>query len=185
MSRIIPLLLVAVAVGVILAYVHPTYTVSIADIKSEIKGYDGALEAARMFAEREAELVNQRNGIDPSGLIRVEQFLPDNVENVQLFLDLDSLASRTGMTIQDLDVSEVAAPATETQVEDASSLGLDAPIDHIDLTLSASGTYASMRAFVEGTEQSLRLLDLMEITLQDSATGVYSYDMRFRLYWLR
>ncbi len=184
MSRILPLLLVAIAVGVILAYVHPTYTLSIAQLKTEIKGYDGALDAARMFSEREAELVNQRNGIDPAGLARLEEFLPDNVENVQLFLDLDSLASRTGMTIQDLDVSEALAPTSDAG-DDASSLGLDAPIDHIDLTLSATGTYASMRAFVEGTEKSLRMLDLMEIALQDSPTGVYTYDMRFRLYWLR
>ncbi|MBU0750453.1 hypothetical protein KKH15_02965 [Patescibacteria group bacterium] len=180
----LPLVILAISVGILLAYVHPTYSVSVTSLQNEIKGYDSALDAANMFASREAELINQRSNIDPSGLDRLEAFLPDGVDNVQLFLDLDALAGRTGMTILDLDVSDLSAAGAPKEGESA-SLGQQAPVDHIDLTLSATGTYTAMRAFIAGSEQSLRLLDLVDLTVKDSEKGLYTYDMKFRLYWLR
>lgn len=185
MSRITPFVLLAISVGLLAGYVHPTYTVNIAELQAEIRGYDNALAAAEQFAEREAQLVQQRAAIDPAGLARLEAFLPDGVDNVQLFLDLDALAGRTGMTIQDLDVSDPGSATQQGQTDGSVSLGTEAPVEHIELSVSASGTYAAMRAFIEGTEQSLRLLDLVDLTLTDSTSGIYTYDMRFRLYWLR
>ena len=55
----------------------------------------------------------------------------------------------------------------------------------IDLTLAATGTYEDLNTFLAGVELSARLLDMRELSVAGSDTGVYDYTMTLRLYWLR
>lgn len=193
MIRLLPIVPFLAALGLFFGYVHPTYTGSISALDSEIKSYDAALDAADRFREREAALSAERAAIPPEGLARLEAFLPDGVDNVQLILDLDALASRSGLSLTDFDVAtgDVSTDSTSPNPGGAIlpgegvELGSAEPVDSIDLSVTATGTYGSLRAFLTGVERSLRLLDLVELTVEDSETGVYSYDMTFRLYWLR
>lgn len=199
MTRLFPIVPFLVALGLFFGYVHPTYTGSISALNSEIQSYDAALAAADRFAEREAALNAERAAIPQDGLARLEAFLPDGVDNVQLILDLDALASRSGLSLTDFDVATgnastdtssqapVGGPGPDGAIAPGGGVELGGadPVDSIDLSVSATGTYASLRTFLAGVERSLRLLDLVELTVEDSDTGVYSYDMTFRLYWLR
>ncbi len=150
-SRLLPILIIIGAIGLIAGYVHPTYTGSVAELRKEIHDYDTALAAAKQFKQKEAELARQKANIAPEELERLEAFLPDSVDNVQLIVDLDALADRTG----------------------------------VDLSEYAVGTYDAFRTFLDGIETSLRPLDVVELSVQDSATGVYTYAMTLQLYWLR
>lgn len=181
-SRIIPVLLVLIAVGLFFGYVHPTYGENVAALRAEIRGYDAALRAANAFAEKEAYIARERASIPESDLARLSAFLPDGVDNVQLILDLNALATRSGLTLSDFDVVENRASDSGSAMF---ALESDSPVDSIDLSLTAVGTYASFKAFLAGTERSLRLLDLVELTIDDSETGVYAYGMTFRIYWLK
>jgi hypothetical protein len=42
-----------------------------------------------------------------------------------------------------------------------------------------------MQTFLTGIEKSARLLDVQDILVTGSDTGVYTYQMTMRLYWLR
>jgi hypothetical protein len=203
MTRLVPFLCVALAAGLFFAYINPTRTGSITDSRAQIASYESALAAADRFSRKQGELVVARANIPSEGLARLESFLPDGVDNVQIILDLTALAARSGITLSDFDTTESAsatgaagsapqggaAPATASGAVGAGASGglpfesVD-PIDSIDLTVSATGTYASFHAFLEGIEQSLRLLDVVSISVSDSETGVYTYDMTIRLYWL-
>ncbi len=182
MSRIIPVVFILIAIGIFFGYINPTYSGEVRALQDEIRSYDAALRAAEAFREKEAQLMLERNGISQEGLARVESFLPDGVDNVQLILDLNALASRSGVVLSDFDIAESAneqaqGGALELESEDA--------VDSLDLTVSATGTYTGFKTFLEGAEWSLRPLDLVSLEIQDSATGVYTYQMTFRIYWLR
>lgn len=180
MGRIFPVVLILAAIGIFFGYVNPTYSGNVASLREEIRSYDAALRAAEAFREKEAQLMLERNGISQEGLERLESFLPDGVDNVQLILDLNSLASRSGVSLSDFDIAAPAAEqsgALELESEDA--------VESLDLTVTASGTYSAFKTFLQGAEWSLRPLDLVALEIQDSQTGVYSYQMTFRLYWLR
>lgn len=185
-SRILPLIFVLAAIGLFFGYVQPTYSGSIATLETEIKDLDTALVAARAFKEKEVELTQERGTIPPAQLARLESALPDSVDNVQLIVDLNSLAARSGVQLSQFDIvggSTDAEGAVALPSESVLSTG--EPVESIELSVSATGTYASFRTFLEGIEMSLRPLDVVELSVQDSATGVYTYDMTFRLYWLR
>ncbi len=181
MSRLIPVALVLIAIGLFFGYINPTYGGRIAELRTEIKSYDAALDAAKKFVAKETELKLQRDSISDESLARIEAFLPDGVDNVRLILDLNSLASRSGVVLSNFDTS-----ATATSNEgDKLSLASAGPVDSLDLSVSATGNYNSFKAFLKGAEWSLRPLDLVDLAIEDSSTGVYSYTMTFRIYWLR
>lgn len=186
-SRLIPLLLVVAAGGLFFGYVQPTYSGSIATLTSENKNLDTALLAAREFKEKEVALTRERSTIPADQLARLESALPDSVDNVQLIVDLNSLAARSGVQLSQFDVSGGEGTEGETAVAVANDAALASgePTDSLEVSVSATGTYASFRTFLDGIEKSLRPLDVVELSVQDSSTGVYTYNMTFRLYWLR
>jgi len=191
MSRLLPSIAILLAIGLFFGYVNPTRTGSVASTKAQIASYESALEAADRFKEREAELIVAQANIPSDGLARVESFLPDGVDNVQTILDLNTLAARSGITLSDFDTSADSTSSGESPqgpgAAGTPSLGFntDGPIDSLEITVSATGTYSSFRNFLDGIERSLRLLDVIAVSVTDSTTGVYTYNMTIRLYWLR
>lgn len=182
MSRITPVVLVLIAIGLFFGYINPTYSGPIADLRTEIRSYDSALVAAKKFNEKESELIAQKGSIASEDIARVNAFLPDGVDNVQLILDLNALASRSGLSLSNFDIS---VSKNDQNPGDKLSLASESPIESLDLSVTATGNYASFKSFITGAEWSLRPLDLVELSVDDSATGVYTYNMTFRIYWLR
>jgi len=182
-GRILPIFVLLLAGGIFFAYIHPTYTGAVAIQRAKLKSYDSALAAAQTFRQKESELVQRQEALPENGRARMEVFLPDGVDNVQLIVDLNALASRAGMRIADFDINK-------TQFKDEIVAGRVAPegagaTDSLEITVSALGSYSAFRTFLEGVEFSLRPMDLVGLTIQDSETGVYTYEMTFRIYWLR
>lgn len=180
-DRILPLFALIVAIGIFFGYVRPMWSDTIASINETIVSDDKALAAASDYTARQNVLASARDAIDPESLKRLTVFLPDSVDNVGLILDLNALAARSGLSISNIDVTNTsdtrsASPAVSTKRTD--------PISSIDLTLSAVGTYTSLQAFLTGVEKSARLLDVRDITVKGSDTGVYSFLMKLRIFWL-
>lgn len=193
MSKALPVLFLLIAGGIFVGYVHPTVTKDIAAARAQVKKYDAALAASTRYEQKQAQLATEEQALPEDGIERLEQYLPDNVDNVQLILDLDGLASRSGLTITNFNTteSEVSTKGDSVEVEGGPAptgqvLSLDPskPYESLDLSITAAGSYAQMRAFLDGVESSLRPLDLIQFQLTDSPTGVYRYQMTFRLYWL-
>lgn len=183
-SHILPALALMIAVGVFFAYVNPVWSGPIAATKAAIASDVKALAAAKEYTAKENELARARDDIDPANLERLETFLPDSIDNVGLIVDINALAARSGLSISDVDVARSDARGVQS-----SSAGLSSsqasPVGSVDLSLSAIGTYKALQTFLVGIEKSARLLDVRSIAVESSNTGVYSYDMTVRLYWLR
>ena len=194
-NPIVAIVLIVIACGIFFAYVSPTYYGAVATDQEQISAYDNALAAAATYQAKVGQLEVQRNAIPPEQLARLEKFLPDGVDNVQIILDLDALAARSGLELAnfgttDSSASSNPAPAASTpslvpgQASAAASRS-SAAIDSIDVTVSATGTYQSLATFLQGVESSLRLIDVVALTVKQSDTGVYTYQMTLRLYWLQ
>lgn len=178
-DRILPILALLLAVIVFFGYTNPTYSGSIAEQKAAIASDDGALKAAADYAQKASELAALESTMDQGLIDRAKTLLPDSVDNVGVILDLDALAARTGVTLVSINVAQ---PAAGSNTGDA--IG-HSPVASVDLTLSAKGTYGAFRTFLTGLESSERLLDVTDLSVSGSDTGVYTYQITARLYWLR
>jgi hypothetical protein len=192
MQRLIPVIAIIFAFAVIMLYIRPTYSVAIHDTRQQIDSFDAALTAADRFQQKEAELTQARAQIPAESLARLNAFLPDGVDNVQLILDMDALAARSGITLSDFNIDDASSGSTDpTQAAPSApgapalSLMSSSAVDSINLTFKATGTYTSFRTFLAAIENSLRPLDIVDLSVDESATGVYTYNVTVRIYWLR
>lgn len=178
-DRLLPFLALLVSAGIFFGYVGPTWSGEIAVANAAITNDNNALVAANAYTARQSELSSESNAISQTNLTRLSTFLPDSVNNVGIILDLDALASRSGLLLSNADIATNATNNTSTAATGGS------PVGSVDLSLSASGTYAALQTFLKGVEMSERLLDVRNLTVNGSDTGVYTYQMTIRLYWLR
>lgn len=179
-GRILPTLAILLSVGIFFAYVKPVWSGPLKETREAIANTERALVAADEYKKRQNELAAARAAIDPENLDRLSVFLPDSVDNVRLILDINALAARSGLSLSNIDVimsnTSVPAPAPTSRAN---------PVGSVNLSLSAIGTYAALQTFLVGIEKSARLLDVRDIVVKGSDTGVYGYQMAIRLYWLR
>jgi len=188
-SRALPIFALFIAIGIFFAYVSPTWNGPIATTRAAIEADKKTIAAAKEYAEKQNELASARNEIDPANLERLAVFLPDSVNNVGLILDINALAARSGLALSNIDTLNAprAAENGGTYVgEGGGALSARSdPVSLVDLSLSAIGTYTGLQSFLLGLEKSARLLDVRDIVVKGSDTGVYTYQMNVRLYWLR
>jgi hypothetical protein len=182
-SRIIPSLALVVAAAVFFLYVGPTWRGPIAVAKATIASDEAALVAAKEYSDQQNQLAAARDAIDPANLTALATFLPDSVDNVRLILDLNALAARSQFSLSSINVAHDAGsvPSTSGTLPSSGS----GVVGSVDLSLSGVGTFNALQDFLSGVEKSARLLDVRDLTVRTAETGIYSYTMVLRLYWLR
>ena len=185
MNRLVSLILIVGAFGIFFAYVHPTYTGPISILRSEVGSLDRTLATAQQFRVAQARLVVERENMPQDQLERLKTLLPDNVDNVQLILDVDGVATRHGVRITDIGVEERDADQVDEFGDQGIILESSRPYASLDLTFSAIATYQQFKDFLRDLERSLRVLDVVGIEFRQTETGVYTFDVAIRVYWLR
>lgn len=185
-GRILPIFLIILAIAIFVAYIDPVYTKDIVPLKAQIKEYDSTLKAAEDFNQKEAQLATARNAIPDTSIARLDAFLPDSVDNVQLILDVTALATRAGLKLTDFstDANNVAVGGSD-QSSGQLPLSTGQKFGSLRVDVKASGSYAAFRAFLSGIEQSLRPLDITDVSITNGANGLYTYDIIFTIYWLQ
>ena len=190
MQRLLPIVFILIAAGIGFAYIYPTFNGTIAAEQQQIASYDSALKAAAQFPKKENDLISARNALPPEQLARLQEYMPDGVDNIQLILDMNALASKYGVALSGFSIqsnstaSPDAAAGNASDTPSGAAFQSTATTNSLDLSVTATGTYNAFQAFLTAAELSLRPLDITQLTLKDSTTGVYTYTITFRIYWL-
>lgn len=183
-NRIVPLFAFIIAIVIFFTYIEPTWTGSIAAAKAAIGTDNQTLQIAQNYSTEQDKLNSEKNAIDPANLTRLQAFLPDSADNVGIILDLNALAAHSGIVLSKVDVAANSNGSSNTAAANSGNV-VQNSINSVDLSVSAIGTFAALQTFLASIEQSERLLDVQKLSVTGSDTGVYSYDMTLRLYWLQ
>ena len=208
--------LIIAIVGVVLSgavffwYTKPAYDSSLA-LKASIAQSDAALDKAAELQKLRQTLLSRFNTFDPADLDRLQKLLPDHVDNVRLILDLDNLAERSGLALQNVDVSSVQKQTAKSQTALGAIGASSQKYDSLTLTFSTIATYSDFILFLTDLESSLRIVDLVSLTISSASgasaaapsaanafpasnarnsTGprtepLYTFTMTLRTYWLK
>lgn len=190
MSRtLIALTFLAGAGALFFFYTKPAYD-GVRVIQQQITQYDQALTKAAELQRLKQSLLSRFNAFNPEDVDRLHKLLPDHVDNVRLVLDLDTLASQHGFALQNVVID---APMKDTK-------GKNEPIvigpnrevyDSLTLRFATSGTYPNFVDFIKAVETSLRLVDVVSLTMDADAGDpggsdpLFRYDITLRTYWLK
>src|SRR3989344_2079727 len=172
--------------SIFFAYTKPSYA-NIGILKAQIAQYDEALQKAAELDERMSELLNKRNSFSQADIDRLQLMLPDHADNIALILELDSLASHYGMALANADVTADSSTAGGGEESAGDVIGNTPSYSTITLHFSTFGTYEHFRSFMRDLETSLRLVDLVSLTISPDLAikGSYSYDVTIKTYWLK
>ncbi len=171
-------------------YTKPTYD-GVQSIRMESAQYDAALAKANELLQLKQTLLSRYNSFSAGDRDRIGKLLPDHVDNVALILDLDNLAAKYRMPIENVDVSTPASSASgQSGIATIGSNGQK--YDSVTIRFTTRGTYTDFMTFMKDLEAALRVVDLVTLSLTPdiSSNGPngepgYSYEMTLRTYWLR
>jgi hypothetical protein len=139
MYRLLPFVLILAALGILFGYVNPKYTGDITSNNQTLAASNAALAASQDFMSKENQLIAQRNSIDPANLARLQTFMPNSIDNIQLITDVSALIARSGLSLTSISVSAnaVAAPSaggTSGTAAAVGSGGTNEPVSQIHST---------------------------------------------------
>ncbi len=198
---IIPAILIGVAIAGFFMFAKPFYA-DITNLKNQVISYNEALNNSKALENARDELTKKYNSIDPENLAKIVKFLPDNVDNVRLILEIQNIASPYGMLIKDIKYD--TADKNNTQKLTPLQLSQQADIKQSskdygtwNLEFSTEGTYTNFLNFIKDLEKNLRIVDVSSIEFSsdlDTSKGKgaspassdsYKYAFKIKTYWLK
>lgn len=209
MRLIIAIIGVVFAGGVFFFYTKPAYD-SVQEARLNIAQYDAALGKATELQTLKQTLLSRFNTFDINDLDRLQKLLPDHVDNVRLILDLDNLAGRYGLALQNVDVSSSQKQVAKNQTALGAIGTSNQKYDSLTLSFGTTATYTEFVQFISELESSLRIVDLVSLSITSgvgtgsSAANVtnafpitgtkttlakseplYTFNITLRTYWLK
>lgn len=188
MSRMITAAVILLAAGAIFFfYTQPTYD-SLQQARAQSDEYDQALAKAAELQQLKQTLLSRYNSFSPADLSRLQTMLPDSVDNIRLILDLDNMAEKYGMALQNVVINApMSAPAGA--INTLSTGGQK--YTSLTMQFSTQGTYSQFKLFLNDLQQSLRIVDLEQLAIQAGAPApkggepTFTFNMTVRTYWLK
>ena len=198
---IISLIGLVIAGAAFFLYTQPAYNNTNA-LQAQIDRYNQALVKSAELQKLKNTLLSRRNAFDPQAIDNLHKMVPDHVSNIQLILDLDSVAGRFGMNLQNVVISNPAGESADKTVIGAINAGKQ-KYDSLTLKFTTRGTYSNFVQFMQELESSLRIVDVVSLSLAQggsiagasqagdgarvtvSPESIYKYDITIRTYWLR
>lgn len=179
MRTLLPVLFVVIAGGIFFGFIDPAYN-RIQELRGEEAQFDQALTRSKELQSVRDQLLSRYNTFSQSDLERLEKLLPDNVDNVRLILDVDTLSAAYGMRLRNVALESNESRSARGQVGSGESRH-----DSLILSFSVTGSYDTFRSFLEDLERSLRLVDVGTVSFSGAASGIYDYSVALKTYWLK
>ncbi len=197
---IIALILSGISIFIIFAYVKPTYN-DTKTILATTAQYDKALAKAREIQSLRQSLLSEYNLFSDANRKKLKKLLPDDVDNVRLILDIDGIATTRGIRIGSVKVDKKnkkssSAAQTDSAIGFASAETESQKYETIILRFTATAPYEEFKLFLRDLEQSLRIVDLVELKITQASTqrdsagnsigpALYKFDVGIKTYWLK
>lgn len=180
MKLLLPLILVAVA-GVVFFQLTDPILAQVDELKIEQARLNEGLDNAKALRRVLEELLATYNSFNQADLERLNKFLPDNVDNVRLIIDINSIARPYNMTIRDLKIKADEDKGEASVIEGGDKMNKGA----ITLGFAVTGSYANLQAFLSDLAKSLRLVDISAVNFKSTPEGFYEYNIEIQTYWLK
>ncbi len=157
-------------VGIIFTYVQPTFA-EIGTMQTTIAQYQEEQRKVNEVNAQLARLVDEVNIITSSDMRALMTYLPDEVDHVAVSRDIFIMAELAEVYLEDVTYDGVLVDAL------GSEAGAELmPTQHAFST-SISGTYDQIKTFLQMLEQNNYPLDIKELTMVGTETGIISTNL--------
>ena len=154
---LMPMLVIAVAMGVYFLYIDKTWK-GIAEFQAQEKAVEGLLLDAQNAREALDKVVAESRSFPTDADARLKILLPDTLDPTKLVIDINAIAELHGLTLR--------SPLVEVSQHEP-----DMPKDYLTHTIrfKVISTYDIFRAFLKDVESSLAIRDFAGISIESSS----------------
>jgi hypothetical protein len=174
------IILILISIGLFYTFIMPEYG-KVQARQAEAAGYNDILGRVSDLSEKRDELLLKYNTIPKVQLENLTKILPDNVNVVELALNLDTIASKYGISIKNVKTVDDKADTSATAVKTVTASGLQ----KVRITFNFTTTYANYRKFLADLEQSLRIIEVRNVSFTTADNGTNDFQMQIETYWLK
>jgi Tfp pilus assembly protein PilO len=174
------IILLLLSVGLFYTFTNGQYQ-DVKKLHALSSEYKGILRNIAAIVELRDRLQVTYATLPVAEIERVSKVLPDNIDTVRLALDLDSMASRYGISIDSIKVEVGAAGGTDLVV-----LPEYAEVyDKATVSFSFVSNYGNFMRLLADVEKSLRIMDIKSVSFESNESGLYEYEISVETYWLK
>lgn len=201
MRSIIPIIFIALSIAGAFIYVKPLYT-DVTNLRADASSYNTALSNSKNLQKTRDNLIASYKSISNENKDRLSRFLPNSVNNIQLILEIQQIASKHGLSIKNISFKppeDNAVPAKEdstTKTTSKTAKPKDVSLfGTFDLDFKTSSDYDTFTLFVTDLEQNLRLIDVVGVDFAvpvnklkgnvDFDPNIYDFSVKIKTYWLK
>lgn len=178
--------LTALLVVIILApgyfmLIKPVYT-AFADAQQLSSTYQQQWDLNQSQLKNYQRTIDVYQSVNPLEESKVNQILPDKVDEANLYVNLESLAASTNLALELVDITPLAASTKKALFAEEEELtGSAVSLINVKLDLS-DVSYAKLKSILTLIENNLRLLD---VTSMDFNAADGSLSLTLQAYYLK
>lgn len=181
MRAFVPLLLLIISVVGGYAIINPIYG-EVKSLSADAVQYKEAIKKGKEFDLKIGNLTVQKDELPSEDVERLEKMIPNNVDNVRLIIEIDTLAKKYTNGIRNIKVAELKAPTSASERARRS----ESTFETINLSFSVQMTYDQFTMFLKDLESNLRLADVTSLSFIPVDTGsIYEFNISMKTYWLK
>jgi len=191
------MVLILAALVLIYAFIRPSFG-EIQETQAQIYQYEETIDKAEQFNALLSELIIIRDSVPQESLRRLEQFIPEKIDTLQVMKDIETVFSFNDIELTSLTASEEVPPVSNVNFEGDLIMTADAAkVTYQDFELSFVTTYQGMKDILLYLEANASLLEIMELQFMTTTQQVldeesvqvendeYLFSMKLRTYGLR
>ena len=166
---------VAISLVLYINFIKPTYN----DIKTD----QGRLAAIEDKNQQYTDIFTKLKGTldelkkSPDLQNRVSMVFPLSANTSDSLNQITSVAAASGLTISSVDVSESATLPSAASAGKDNSASIIKGIGVLKNTFRASGSYAQVKAFLQGIESGVRISSIKTVKFDKGGIGVVAQDL--------
>jgi hypothetical protein len=202
MKLILPISFLAITGILFFFIINPFYSEA-KQIKADVVTYNLALTNSTELQKTRDSLLDKYKNIKKEDIDRLEHFLPSNIKNIELVLEIEKIANMHGMPVKNIRFDSSKIVTTPSQdvgsnntVTAENDPAKELPYGIFPVDFVVDGDYNTFLAFLKDLELNLRLVDVKSIYFSvppqtATTTGgttspvLYSYSFKINTYWLK
>ena len=121
----------------------------------------------------------------------MQKFLPKQIDDVRLVLDVNTIALENKIELTDIEIQDLSQATNTSGSGRSGSSRIQEPaapagVSVLSLSFSFESDYKNFLNFLIDLESSLRVMDVTELTFEESDTsGNYNFSVSLQTYWLK
>lgn len=160
--------LVAFAGVIFFLLVKPKFS-ELGDFRDKLARQKENLKIVNEKLEATKASIAQFKVMDKRDKELIDSALPDDEDLPNLFVLIDSLAYSGGLITKDIEIKT-------------------GDINDVNITVSAIGSYGSLKAFILGAQKSLRIFDVEDISIspeekKEGGSGNFKFEISMKTYF--